>query len=114
MISNPNPSVPPGTSLDDIMKLTSPQLPGSRGVRGVFGSILGGVGNMVFPGLGTVLGGAIGGAALGAAMPTLGGETTQYLQLQQKLGQDQLAFELASTVMKVRHDSALHAIQNMK
>jgi hypothetical protein len=114
MIKNSNPSVPPGISIDDITRLTAPQLPGPRGARGVFGSILGGIGNMVFPGLGTVLGGAIGGGALGALTPTLGAEAGQYLALQRQISQDQLAFETASTVMKVRHDCFLHAIQNMK
>lgn len=114
MIKNPNASVPAGTSIDDIMKLTDPQVPGPRGARGVFGSILGGVGNMVFPGLGTILGGAVSGGVLGAAMPTLGSETNQYLLLQRQIQQETLAYELASTVLKVRHDCALHAIQNMK
>jgi len=47
-------------------------------------------------------------------MPTLGSETTQYLALQRQIGQEQIAFELASTVMKVRHDSVIHVIQNLK
>lgn len=112
-ISNPN--TPATSSLDDILKLTSPAVPSSGGgVRGVFGSILGGLGNIIMPGLGTIIGGAIGGGVLGAAMPTLGNETTQYLALQRQINNETLAFETASTVMKVRHDSALHAIQNMK
>ncbi len=115
MIGNPNASIAGTPSIDDIMKLASPTtLPGTSSARGVFGSILGGLGNMVFPGLGTVLGGAIGGAALGAAMPTLGGQTTQFLQLQQQIEQESLAYETASTVLKVRHDCAQQAIENMK
>jgi hypothetical protein len=114
MIRNQNPPVPAGPSLDEIMNLTKPNVPGPRGARGVFGSILGGLGNLVFPGLGTVLGGAVAGGALGAAMPTLGAETTQYLVLQRQIQLETLAFETASTVLKVRHDCALHAIQNMK
>jgi hypothetical protein len=114
MVRNPNPAIAGSPSLDEIMRLATPNLPGPRGARGVFGSILGGIGNMVFPGLGTILGGAIGGGVLGAAMPTLGGETTQYLQLQRQIQLETLAFETASTVLKVRHDCALHAIQNMK
>jgi hypothetical protein len=110
MINTPNSPSP----LDDITRLTSPTLPGPSGARGLFGSILGGIGNMVFPGLGTIIGGAIGGGALGAALPTLGSETTQYLALQRQIGQEQIAFELASTVMKVRHDSVIHVIQNLK
>jgi hypothetical protein len=115
MIKNPNASVAGSTSsIDDIMKLTNPAVPGPGGIRGVFGSILGGLGNLAFPGLGTVIGGAIGGAGLGAAMPTLGSETTQYLMLQRQMEQESLAFETASTVMKVRHDAAIHAVENMK
>lgn len=113
MISNPNTAG--ASSLDDIMKLTSATVPGSGGgVRGVFGSILGGIGNVIMPGLGSVIGGAIGGGALGAAMPTLGSEATQYLALQQRISNETVAYETISTVMKVKHDAMLHAIQNMK
>jgi hypothetical protein len=114
MTNNPNASIAGTPSIDDIMKLTSPTVPGTSGARGVFGSILGGLGNAVFPGLGTVLGGAITGAGLGAAMPTLGGQTTQFLQLQQQVMNESLAFETASTVLKVRHDCAREAVENMK
>jgi hypothetical protein len=115
MINNPNALAAGSTSsLNDILKLTNPPVTGTGGVRGVFGSILGGLGNLVMPGLGSVIGGAIGGAGLGAAMPTLGSDTTQYLMLQKQMEQESLAFETASTVMKVRHDAALHAVENMK
>jgi hypothetical protein len=114
MTNNPNASIAGSPSIDDIMKLASPTVPTPSAARGVFGSILGGLGNMVFPGLGTILGGAITGAGLGAAMPTLGGQTTQFLQLQQQIEQESLAFETASTVLKVRHDCALHAVENFK
>jgi hypothetical protein len=89
-------------------------MPGPKGVRGVFGSILTGVGNIIFPGLGTAIGAAVGGTALGAAMPGLGSETTQYLTLQRQIQLETIAFETASTVLKVRHDASMHAIQNMK
>ena len=118
MTNNPNAPIAGSSagspSIDDIMKLANPTVPGPSGARGLFGSILGGIGNIVFPGLGTILGGAIAGAGLGAAMPTLGGQTTQYLMLQQQIERESLAFETASTVLKVRHDSALHAVENMK
>jgi len=110
-----NPNVPPagsGSSVDDILKIANPSRTGPS-IRGVFGSILGGLGNFAFPGLGTAIGGAISGAALGASLPTLGGQTTQFLQLQQKIEQESLAFETASTVLKVRHDCALDAVKNM-
>jgi hypothetical protein len=113
MVYNPN-VVGSTPSLDSITNPTSPAVPTSGGVRGVFGSILGGIGNLAFPGLGTLIGGAVRGTALGAAMPTLGSETTQYLQLQQQIEQESLAFETASTVLKVRHDAAIHAVENMK
>jgi hypothetical protein len=115
MVRNPNASAAPASSsLDDVMRLSQPTIPGPSRARGIFGSILGGLGNLVFPGLGTIIGGAVGGAGLGAAMPTLGGETSSYLMLQRQIQQETLAFETASTVLKVRHDCALHAIQNMK
>ena len=108
-----NTSAPtPSDSLDNVLKMTDPK-PAS-GFRQVLGALAGGVGNVIFPGLGTAIGGAIGGGVLGAAMPTLGGETTQYLQLQRQIQQESLAFETASTVMKVRHDAAHEAISNMK
>jgi len=114
MVLNPSASSST-TSLNDILKLTSPTTTtGPSGVRSVFGSILGGIGNIMMPGLGSVIGNAIGGSALGAAMPGLGGQTTQYLALQQEMENESLAFETASTVLKVRHDAALAAIQNMK
>jgi hypothetical protein len=103
----------PNYSLDDVLKLAQPKTPPS-GFRQVLGSIVGGVGNVLMPGLGSVIGGAIGGGALGAALPTLGGETTQYLQLQRQIQLESLAFETASTVLKVRSDAAHQAIQNMK
>jgi hypothetical protein len=115
MVRNPNaPTAAASSPLDDIMQLTKPAVPGPSKARGIFGSILGGLGNLVFPGLGTVIGGAVGGAGLGAAMPTLGGETSSYLMLQRQIQLETLAFETASTVLKVRHDCALHAVQNMK
>jgi hypothetical protein len=44
----------------------------------------------------------------------LGGQTTQYLQLQQEIESETIAFNLASNVLKVRADSASKAIDNMK
>jgi hypothetical protein len=104
-ISTPPPTAP---------SAGAPNMPGPKGVRGVFGSILTGVGNIIFPGLGTAIGAAVGGTALGAAMPGLGSETTQYLTLQRQIQLETIAFETASTVLKVRHDASMHAIQNMK
>jgi hypothetical protein len=109
-------SAPTIPSVDDVVRTsapTIPNIPGPRGVRGVFGSILTGIGNIILPGLGTAIGSAVGGTALGAAMPGLGGETTQFLALQRQIQLESLAFETASAVQKARHDAALHAIQNI-
>ena len=100
-------------SLNDILNVTTPRTPTS-GVRGVFSSLLGGVGNIMFPGLGSILGGAISGASLGAATPTLGDQSTQFLQLQNQIQQESLAYETMSTVLKSRYDASHEAIQNMK
>jgi hypothetical protein len=51
---------------------------------------------------------------LGAAMPTLGSNTTQYLAMQNQMQQEQIAFEMASTVLKIRADSSMAAIRNMQ
>jgi hypothetical protein len=101
-------------TLNKILNMTAPTSVGPSGARGIFSSILGGIGNLAFPGLGTIIGNAIGGSALGGAMPILGGQTTQYLQLQQQIENESIAFEMASNVLKVRHDSASKAIDNFK
>jgi hypothetical protein len=99
--------------LDDILSVTGESRK-SNGFRRVFGSIIGGVGNIMLPGIGGAIGAAIGGGVLGAALPTLGGEVTQYLALQRQIQMETLALETASTVMKVRHDAAMSCIRNMK
>lgn len=115
MITSNNGSTNATATLDGILNSTAPSPKvGPSGARGVFGSILGGIGNMAFPGLGTIIGNAVGGSALGGSMPLLGGQTTQYLQMQQQIEAESVAFDLASTVLKVRHDSASRAIDNMK
>ena len=115
MITNNSSSTDAAASLNNILNMTTPAASvGPSGARAVFSSILGGIGNLAFPGLGTIIGNAIGGSALGAAMPLLGGQTTQYLQMQQQMEAESIAFDLASTVLKVRHDSASKAIENMK
>lgn len=114
MISSNNGSTNATSGLNEILNTTAPASVGPSGARAVFGSILGGIGNLVAPGLGSIIGNAIGGSALGGSMPLLGGQTTQYLQLQQQIESESIAYDLASTVLKVRHDSASKAIDNMK
>lgn len=115
MISNSSSTTNPSATLDSILNTTSPAASvGPHGARAVFGSILGGIGNLAMPGLGTMIGNAIGGSALGTSTPLLGGQTTQYLQLQQQIEAESTAYSLASTVLKVRSDCANKAIDNMK
>lgn len=99
--------------LDDILRMTD-ESKSSNGFRRVLGSIAGGVGNILLPGLGGAIGTAIGGQALGAAYPTLGGGVTQYLALQQQVQMETMALETASTILKVRHDTAMDCIRNIK
>ena len=102
--------------MNDILNLTgsSSALPSTTGggARGVFGSILGGIGNVLMPGLGTIIGGAIGGSALGGGF--LAARPGQYLALQQQITNESLAYELASNVIKTRYDVDSQVIQNMK
>ena len=105
--------------LNDILRQTqATSRPG--GFRRVLGAIAGGVGNMFLLGIGGLLGGLIGGAGgigglggLGSS-GVMGGEVLQFLQLQQQIQSEARAIELASTVLKVRHDTSMAAIRNMK
>ena len=102
--------------LNDILQQTqATSRPG--GFRRVLGAIAGGVGNIFMPGIGGLLGGLIGGVGgfggLGAS-GGLGGETLQFLQIQQQLQKEARAFELASAVLKLRHDTSMSAIRNIK
>jgi hypothetical protein len=99
-------------SIDDILKNTKPQ--GGGGFKRVLGAIAGGAANIFFPGLGGIIGGGLSGKLLGSAMPGLGSETTQFLQLQRQMLQEQRTFDLMSTILKIRHDSSMSAIRNMK
>ncbi len=119
-VTGPTPTTP-NYGLDDILKLTNPSTSPTAGIqtgvggfRRVLGSVVGGIGNVLMPGIGSVIGNAIGGSALGGVMPTLGSETTQYLALQQQIQRETLAFTTASTIMKERHTMAMDAVRNMK
>jgi hypothetical protein len=112
MITNNNSNAT--SSLSSILDMTSTPSVGPSKARGIFSSILGGTANMFFPGLGTIIGNAIGGSALTAGTPMLGGQTTQYLQLQQEIESETIAFNLASNVLQVRSNCASKAIDNMK
>ncbi|HWR49881.1 MAG TPA: hypothetical protein VN428_02170 [Bryobacteraceae bacterium] len=110
-VTGPQATPSPEYSIDDILKNTKPK---GGGFKKVLGTIASGAANIFFPGLGGIIGGGLSNKVLGAAMPTLGGETTQFLQLQRQMLQEQRTFELMSTVLKCRHDSSMAAVRNMK
>jgi hypothetical protein len=111
-VNPPNPAQSSDVNVDDILKQAQPSKPG--GFKGVLTSIGKGAANILLPGLGSALGGGISSRLLGAAMPTLGTDTTQYLSMQNQIEQEQIAFEMVSTVLKVRADSSMSAIRNMQ
>jgi hypothetical protein len=101
--------------LEDILKSTqAPQQKSGGAFRKILGGIVGGVGNMVAPGLGTAIGGLISGSGGGLNSSGLMGDTTQFLELQRQMQQESRAFETASAVLKARHDAAMSAIRNIK
>ncbi len=102
-------------SINDILKYTQPKQP--SGFRRFLGAAVGGVANIFAPGVGSVIGGFISGSAGVTAGPGEGGligEASQFLELQRQIQAESRAFELASTVLKVKHDASLSAIRNMK
>lgn len=105
----------PNFSVDDILG-GPPNKPAGLGggFRQALGSIAGAGLNLVAPGAGTLIGGIIGGSGLNSPGSGLGGETTQFLQLQRQMNLEMRAFETASSVLKARHDASMSAIRNIK
>src|SRR5580704_3809684 len=114
-----NSTATPNYSIDQILQATqTPKQPGA--FRRVLGAVVGGVGNLVAPGIGSLIGGTISGGiggiggsigigGIGASgVGGLGSDTMQYIQLQQ-----QEAFETASNVLKSKHDASMAAIRNI-
>jgi hypothetical protein len=95
----------------DILNQAQPGTGG--GFKGVLGTIGRSAANVILPGLGGAIGGGISGTLLGSLMPGLGSNVAQYLALQSQMQQEQLAFETASTVLKIRADTSMTAIRNM-
>jgi hypothetical protein len=119
MAINPtNPSQNTDVTVSDILNQAQPAK--SSGFKRVMSSIGKGAANILLPGLGGLsgLGGALGGGIssqlLGAALPSMGSDTTQYLAMQNQMQQQQIAFEMVSTVLKIRADSSMSAIRNMQ
>jgi len=104
-------SAKPTASVDDTLNQASPSK--SSAFKNVLGAIGKGAANILLPGLGGTIAGGISSKLLGAAMPGLGSDVTQYLAMQQQLQQQQVSFETISTVLKIRADSSMTAIRNM-
>ena len=111
-----NPSQNSDVNVDDILKQAQPtQSGGFKRVMSTIGKVaVTTAANIALPGLGGALGSGISATLLGASMPTLGTDVTQYLAMQNQLEQEQIAFEMATTVMKIRADSSMAAIRNME
>ena len=104
----------PNYDLNQILQSTKPpSQPG--GFRRVLGAVVGGVGNLVAPGIGGMIGNVIsGGGGLGGINAASAfNDSMQYLQLQQQMNQQQQLFETASAVLKSRHDASMDAIRNI-
>jgi len=107
-------SIPSPNIEDTLSTVMNPTAGAKRGgrFRGVLGSVAGAVGNIAMPGLGGVIGQLIGGKPGTGTL--LGSGTWQFIQYQQQMQNESRQFELMSTILKARHDSAMSAIRNMK
>jgi hypothetical protein len=101
----------PGPNIEDTLgAVMNP--PKTNRFRKLVGAVAGGVGNIVMPGIGGVIGQMISGQPGTGTL--LGSETWQYIQYQQQMTNEARQFEMVSTILKNRHDSAMSAIRNMK
>jgi hypothetical protein len=101
----------PGPNIEDtVSAVMNP--PKSSRFRGIIGAVAGGVGNLVMPGIGGAIGQLISGKPGTGSL--LGSDTWQYIQYQQQMQNEMRQFEMVSTILKNRHDSAMSAIRNMK
>lgn len=83
------------------------QTSSTGGFRRFLGGVASVAGNLAFPGLGSIIGGAIGGTS-GSV------DTGRFLAIQAQMQAEQREFELQSTLLKVKHDMCMSAIRNMK
>jgi hypothetical protein len=108
----------PNYSIDQILEATQPQ-PQPSAFRRVLGGLVGGIGNMLMPGIGGMIGNAIsgtGGMTGGMNMGQSGGvlgDSMKYIQLQAEMTKEQEQYEAISAVIKSRHDSCMDAIRNI-
>lgn len=105
----------PDPAVDSVLQSVQEPAKGPSRFRRVMGSVVEGVGNMFLPGAGSAIGNIIsGGGGLLTGGNLLGTQPSQFLRFQQQMLKEQQQFELASTVLKNRHDAAMSAIRNMK
>lgn len=103
--------IPSQPNISDIVSsINNP--PKTTNFRKTIGSIVGSLGNILMPGVGGAIGSLISGSPGTGSL--LGADTWQYLQYQQQMQQESRQFELMSTILKNRQDSAMSAIRNMK
>jgi hypothetical protein len=93
--------------------LTSQPSSQPGGFRRVLGAVAGGAGNILFPGIGSVIGSVIAGGTPGST-GLLGPETSQMLQLQQAMNMETQAFEVATNMLKAQHDTIMDMARNLK
>ena len=99
-------------SIDDILGYTEPKKTGK--FRKIMGGIAGSAANAVLPGVGGAIENLIsGGTGLGSSS-ILGGEASQFLELQRQIQAEARAFEAASAVLKAKHDASMAAIRNIR
>jgi hypothetical protein len=105
-----------GATSVDINSLLQQSQPST--FRRVLGGVVGGATNLVAPGLGNVLGGAISGSsALGnttGIQGALSSDSVFFLQLQAQLEQESRLFNSVSAVLETRHkadEGAINAIR---
>jgi hypothetical protein len=102
----------PSYSLDDILNFTQQPSSQPSGFRKVLGAVAGGAGNILMPGIGTVIGNAIAGGAPGST-GLLGPEASQMLELQRSMNMETQAFEVATSMLKAQHDTAMDIARNL-
>lgn len=105
-----------GIDINGVMQTvqaTQLQSSGRGAIRKFAGALVGGVGNIFMPGVGSAIGNMISGG-MGGSSSMLGPGAEQALKFQQQMAQETQQFEMSVTLIKCRHDSVMSAIRNMK
>jgi hypothetical protein len=104
-----------------IVTPTVPVQKKSSGFGRIFGGILGGALNIVAPGLGSIVGGALNGGNSGASMVEMQEmmnaqmrQSMQLLSVQNRVQSQSQEFTTMSNLLKSKHDSEMSAVNNFK